>query len=128
MDRNSALPKVTAPAATAEAASLPEPSPAGVEPVPEAVATPPETVIVQGEPVPESVYDVALLGTPSLVTLKANTEGPTMKVRIIRACNEWTEGDEPTVNADYGRQLIANRLAEEVKASKPAPTGKVAAQ
>lgn len=50
-----------------------------------------------------------------------------MRVRIIRACNEWLEGDEPEVNAEYGRQLIANGLAEEVKA-KPAPAGKAASK
>lgn len=84
-----------------------------------------EAVLVTGEPVPESDFDRVLLGTPSLVTLKHNTEGNTMKVRIIRACGEWVEGDEPTVNADYGLQLIGNRLAVEVaaKAAKPAPTG-----
>lgn len=36
-----------------------------------------------------------------------------MKVRIIRACGQWVEGDEPEVNADYGKQLIENGLAEE---------------
>ncbi|MBA3511849.1 MAG: hypothetical protein H0T81_08090 [Sphingomonas sp.] len=46
-----------------------------------------------------------------------------MKVRIIRACGEWLEGDEPEVNADYGKQLIENGLAEEVRAaSKKAGT------
>lgn len=84
-----------------------------------------EAVVVTGEPVPESDYDRVLLGTPSLVTLKHYTEGDTMKIRIIRACGEWVEGDEPTVNADYGHQLIGNHLAVEVtaKAAKPAPTG-----
>jgi hypothetical protein len=73
-----------------------------------------ETVLVAGEPVPESAFDRALLGSPSLVTLKLDTEGPTMKIRIIRACGNWLEGDEPEVNADYGKQLIENGLAEEV--------------
>lgn len=73
-----------------------------------------ETALVQGEPVPESASDRALIGSPSLVTLKHDTEGQTMKVRIIRACNQWVEGDEPEVNADYGKQLIENGLAEEV--------------
>jgi len=88
---------------------------------------------VTGEPVPESAYDMALLGTPSLVTLKHDTEGEAMKVRITRACGHWIEGDEPEVNAEYGRQLIENGLAEEVaapttkKAGKPAPTGKATA-
>ena len=80
------------------------------------------TAVVTGEPVPESAYDVALLGTPSLVTLKHDTEGQIMKVRITRACGEWLEGDTPEVNADYGKQLIANGLAEQAKAAKPAPT------
>lgn len=84
-----------------------------------------EAVVVTGEPVPESALDKALLGTPSLVTLKHDTEGDTMKVKIIRACNTWLEGDTPEVNADYGRQLIGNGLAEEVKAAAPkaAPIG-----
>lgn len=83
------------------------------------------TAVVTGEPVPESAYDVALLGTPSLVTLKHDTEGDRMKLRILRACGHWVEGDEPEVNAEYGRQLIGNGLAKEVmpKAGKPAPTG-----
>ena len=70
-----------------------------------------EAVLVDGEPVPESEYDRLLLGSPSLVTLKHDTEGETMKVRITRACGEWLEGDEPEVNADYGQQLIENWLA-----------------
>ena len=74
-----------------------------------------ETVVVTSEPVPESDFDRALLGSPSLVTLKHNTEGEIMKVRIIRACGEWLEGDEPEVNADYAKQLIENGLAEEIK-------------
>ncbi|HEU0045237.1 hypothetical protein [Sphingomonas sp.] len=85
-----------------------------------------EAVVVTGEPVPESAFDMALLGTPSLVTLKHDTEGDTMKVRIIRACNTWLEGDTPEVNAHYGRQLIANGLAEEIRGGKPAPLGKSA--
>lgn len=87
-----------------------------------------EAVMVTGEPVPESAFDRALLGTPSLVTLKHDTEGDKMKVRILRACNVWLEGDTPDVHADYARQLIGNGLAEEVKpkAPKAAPTGKAA--
>lgn len=87
-----------------------------------------ETAVVAGEPVPESAYDKALLGTPSLVTLKHDTEGETTKVRITRACGHWVEGDEPEVNADYGRQLIGNGLAVEAKAKAPkaAPTGPAA--
>lgn len=86
-----------------------------------------ETVEVIGEPVPESDLDRLFIGSPSLVTLKHDTEGETMKVRITRACGEWLEGDTPEVNADYGKQLIENGLAEEVKTrAKPAPTGKAA--
>ena len=81
------------------------------------------SVLVEGEPVPESAFDRALLGSLSLVTLKHDTEGPTMKVRITRACGEWLEGDEPEVNADYGKQLIENGLAEGLSA-QPAPKGK----
>ncbi|WP_395622144.1 hypothetical protein [Sphingomonas daechungensis] len=77
-----------------------------------------ETALVEGEPVPESAFDRALLGSPSLVTLKHDTEGDAMKVRIIRACGDWLEGDEPEVNADYGKQLIDNGLAEEVRDQK----------
>ena len=62
-----------------------------------------EAVLVEGEPVPLSDATVALLGSPSLVTLKHDTEGEIMKVRITRACGDWLEGDEPEVNADYGR-------------------------
>jgi hypothetical protein len=72
------------------------------------------SVLVEGEPVPLSERTRALLGSPSLVTLEHDTEGPTMKVRITRACGDWLEGDEPEVNADYGKQLIENGLAEEV--------------
>jgi hypothetical protein len=79
--------------------------------------------VVQGEPVPESAFDRALLGSPSLVTLKHDTEGETMKVRITRACGSWIEGDTPEVNAEYGKQLIANGLAEDVS-EKPKPKGK----
>lgn len=83
-----------------------------------------EAVVVTGEPVPESAFDRALLGTPSMLTLKHDTEGDTIKVRILRACNVWLEGDTPEVHADYARQLIGNGLAEEVrvKAGKAAPT------
>ena len=51
-----------------------------------------------------------------------------MKVRILRACNTWLEGDEPEVHEEYGRQLIGHGLAEEVKpkAAKAAPTGATA--
>jgi len=84
-----------------------------------------EAVVVTGEPVPESAYDTALLGTPSLVTLKHDTEGKRMKVRILRACAHWIECDQSEVNAEYGRQLIGNGLAVEVKpkSGKAAPSG-----
>ncbi len=92
------------------------------------MAAPVEAIIVTGDPVPRSERDRALLGNPSLVTLKHDTEGDTMKVRIIRACGEWLEGEETAINADYARQLIGNGLAEEVKpkAGKPAPAGATA--
>jgi hypothetical protein len=83
-----------------------------------------ETALVIGEPIPESALDRALIGSPSLVTLKHDTEGQTMKVRIIRACGEWLEGDTPEVNADYGKQLIENGLAEAVTATKAASATK----
>jgi transcription elongation GreA/GreB family factor len=73
-----------------------------------------ETKLVEGEPVPVSALTRAVIGSPSLVTLKHDTEGQTMKVRIIRACGDWVEGDTTKVNADYGKQLIGNGLAEEV--------------
>ena len=76
-----------------------------------------EAVMVEGEAIPVNSYTRAVLGLPSLVTLKEDTEGDTMKVKIIRACNEWVEGDRPEVNADYGKQLIENGLAEEVTTS-----------
>ncbi|MGN6156274.1 MAG: hypothetical protein ACTHN4_11170 [Sphingomicrobium sp.] len=72
---------------------------------------------------PESAFDRALLGSPSLITLKHDTEGETMKVRITRACGAWIEGDTPEVNADYGKQLIANGLAEDAS-DKPASKAK----
>ncbi len=48
-----------------------------------------------------------------------------MKLCIVRACGHWVEGDEPEVNAEYGRQLVGNGLADEIKpkGGKPAPTG-----
>ena len=82
-----------------------------------------EAVLVDGGPVPESEYDRLVIGSPSLVTLKHDTEGSTMKVRITRACGQWLEGDEPEVNADYGKQLIENGLAEEASA-KPTTKAK----
>lgn len=76
-----------------------------------------EAVLVEGEAIPVNAYTAAVLGLPSLVTLKENTKGDTMKVKIIRACSEWVEGDTPEVNAEYGKQLIENGLAEEVTTS-----------
>lgn len=73
-----------------------------------------ETVIVAGEPVPESALTRTVVGAPSLVTLKQYTVGPTMPVRIVRACGQWVEGDEPVVHAEYGRGLIANGLANKI--------------
>lgn len=79
-----------------------------------------ETVSLEGEPVEEGALSRAVVGSPSLVTLKPNTPGQRMTVRIVRACGEWIEGDEPEVHADYGRGLIANGLAEEVLTGHPA--------
>lgn len=90
MARDSAKPRVTAPAK---------------EP-------PPVTVTVEVQAEPESQQDIALLGSVRTVTLKAHIEGDQMKVRILRACNVWREGDEPTVNAEYAAQLIGNGLAD----------------
>ena len=89
------------------------------------MSEPIETALVEGEPVPASALALAITGNPSLVTLKHDTEGQPMKVLITRACGEWLEGDKPEVNADYGKQLIDNGLAEEIKPkAKAAPTGK----
>lgn len=43
--------------------------------------------------------------------------------RVLPAYGHLVEGDEPDVNAEHGRQLIGNGLAEEVKpkAAKAAP-------
>ncbi|GGE21854.1 hypothetical protein GCM10011529_30600 [Polymorphobacter glacialis] len=60
-------------------------------------------MLLEAEPVPVSAFSIALTGKPSLVTLKHDTEGPTTTVRIVRACGEWVEGDEPEVHADYAR-------------------------
>jgi hypothetical protein len=79
--------------------------------------------VAHGELIPESAFDRALLGSPSLITLKHDTEGETMKVRITRACGAWIEGDTPEVNAEYGKQLIANGLAEDVS-DRPAAKAK----
>ncbi|NTZ44044.1 hypothetical protein G7A66_13340 [Altererythrobacter sp. SALINAS58] len=46
-----------------------------------------------------------------------------MKIRITRANGSFLEGDEPTVEADYGKALIENGLAEEIKA-QPKPKSK----
>lgn len=49
-------------------------------------------------------------------------------VHICPACGHWFKGDLPQVNAEYGRQLIGNGLAQDVlpkaaNAAKPTPTG-----
>lgn len=75
-----------------------------------------DTVLLPASPVPESALTAALTGSYSLVTLKHETPGPTIRVRILRACGDWIEGDEPEVHADYGRGLIANGLADDLKA------------
>lgn len=90
MARNTAKPRVTGP----------------VEPRP-------ETVMVDAEAEPESEGDKLLLGSKSLVTIKPDTPGETMRVRILRDCSTWAEGDTPTVHAEYGRQLVENGLAKE---------------
>ena len=64
-----------------------------------------ETALVEGEPVPISALTTALLGSPSLITLKHDTEGTTIKVRITRACGAWVEGDEPEVTLSTGSSL-----------------------
>lgn len=103
MARDSAKPKVTGP----------------VEPRP-------ETVILNVEGEPESEADQLILGSKSLVTIKPNTPGDTMEVRILRACNTWTEGDTPTVHAEYGRQLIENGLAGAIPTKRGPPAGQAA--
>lgn len=85
-----------------------------------------ETVEVEVEAEPESEVDVALLGSKRKVTLKEHTEGDTVPVRILRACNRWVEGDEPTINATSGKQLVANGLAEIIPAKRSPPKGKPA--
>ncbi|WP_206675227.1 hypothetical protein [Alteripontixanthobacter muriae] len=50
-------------------------------------------------------------------------DGEQMKIRITRANGSFLEGDEPTVEADYGKALIENGLAEEIKA-QPKPKSK----
>lgn len=104
MGRNAALPRLTG------AAKPPRP----------------ETVIVEVEAEPESELDVALIGAKALVTLKHDTEGNTMRVRVLRECNVWVEGDTPTVNATYGDKLIENGLAEPFPAKRIAPKGRTA--
>jgi hypothetical protein len=86
----------------------------------------PETVMVEVEEEPESEVDVVVVGSKRTVTLKENTEGATVKVRILRACNRWIEGDEPTINAEYAGQLMENGLAEVVPAKRSPPKGNAA--
>ena len=85
----------------------------------------PDVPLIEGENglVPITEYRAPLTGSPSITTLKHDTEGPIMRVRITRACGDWLEGDEPEVNADYGKQLIENGPAEEV-GDKPAAKAK----
>jgi hypothetical protein len=47
----------------------------------------------------------------------------TIKVRMMRACNHWFDGDGQEVDADYARQLVGNGFVEEFKpkAMKPVP-------
>ena len=61
--------------------------------------------------------------------LSPTAPGPTMEVRILRDCGRWQAGQTGSINADYGRQLVRNGLAEELKATagKAAPTRKAAA-
>ena len=86
----------------------------------------PETVTVEVEEEPESEVDVVLLGSKRKVTLKDHTDGDTVTVRILRACNRWIEGDEPTINAEYAEQLIENGLAEAIPAKRSPPKGNAA--
>lgn len=86
----------------------------------------PETVTVKVEEEPESEVDVVLLGSKRKVTLKEHTRGDTIKVHILRACNHWIEGDEPTINGEYAEQLIENGLAEIVPAKRSPPKGNAA--
>lgn len=86
----------------------------------------PETVILDVEAEPESVGDIALVGSKSLVTIKPHTPGDTMQVRILRECSTWSEGDTPTVHAEYGRQLIENGLAEVIPPKSGPSTGEAA--
>lgn len=57
--------------------------------------------------------------------LTPSAPGPTINIRIVRECGRWRAGQTGAINADYGRQLIHNGLAEEVgpKVGKAAPTG-----
>ena len=46
-----------------------------------------------------------------------------IKLRIIRACDKWVEGDMPEVDDARAKQLIALYLAERVKAGRPRKKG-----
>lgn len=48
-----------------------------------------------------------------------NAPGPTIEVRILRECGRWRAGQTGSINADYGRELVRNGLAEEIKATAP---------
>lgn len=51
--------------------------------------------------------------------LSPTAPGPTMVVRILRECGRWRAGQTGSINADYGRQLVRNGLAEEIKMTVP---------
>lgn len=65
-----------------------------------------------GQEPQDSVYTRAILGDRSRTTLRHDSEGETMQVRIVRACGEWVEGDTLEINAEYASQLIGSGLAE----------------
>lgn len=44
-----------------------------------------------------------------------NASGPTIDIRILRECGRWRAGQQGVINAEYGRQLIRNGLAEIVR-------------
>lgn len=66
---------------------------------------------------------------PRRVGITPTAPGATMEVRILRECGRWRAGQTGSINADYGRQLVRNGLAEEIKATAPraAPTRKASA-
>ncbi len=50
---------------------------------------------------------------PRQTALKPDTPGET--IRILRECGRWRAGQTGPINLEYGRQLIASRLASVVK-------------